>query len=57
MRKTGNEARERGRKDDLSDAIVAAEGSWSESDVEEWERAREGAWATWPAELCSTPTS
>lgn len=48
---------DRGGEDDLSAAIVAAEGAWSRSDVEEWERAREEAWATWPADRYSTPTS
>jgi predicted CopG family antitoxin len=43
--------------DDLMAALVEAEGAWSESDVEEWERARREAWATWPADRSSTPTS
>jgi len=34
--------------DDLHSALVEAEGAWSESDVEEWERARREAWETWP---------
>jgi predicted transcriptional regulator len=29
------------------DAIVAAEGAWSGMDVEQWERDRREAWATW----------
>ena len=29
------------------EAIAAAEGAWSDMDVEEWERDRQGAWATW----------
>lgn len=43
--------------DDLAVALADAEGAWSKSDVEEWERAREDAWATWPADRYSTPTS
>lgn len=46
-----------GPEDDLSAALAEAEGAWSERDVEEWERAREEAWATWPAGRYSTPTS
>jgi hypothetical protein len=30
-----------------TDAIVAAEGAWSDMDVDEWERERQEAWATW----------
>jgi predicted transcriptional regulator len=41
----------------LAPALLAAEGAWTESDVEEWERAREEAWATWPTSRSSTPTS
>lgn len=41
----------------ISSELVEAEGAWSESDVEEWERAREEAWATWPTHRSSTPTS
>lgn len=48
---------EPGGKDDLVSALAEAEGAWSESDVKEWERAREEAWATWPADRSSTPTS
>jgi predicted DNA-binding protein len=44
-------------EDDPAAALTEAEGAWSEKDVEEWERAREEAWATWPAERYSTPTS
>ncbi len=29
------------------DAIAAAEGAWSDMDVEQWERDRREAWATW----------
>ena len=29
------------------DAIAAAEGAWSDLDVEQWERERREAWATW----------
>lgn len=43
--------------EDLASALDDAEGAWSESDVKEWERAREEAWATWPADRFSTPTS
>jgi metal-responsive CopG/Arc/MetJ family transcriptional regulator len=28
-------------------AIAAARGAWSEIDVEQWERERKEAWATW----------
>lgn len=31
----------------LTGAIAAARGAWSETDVAEWEREREQAWATW----------
>lgn len=48
---------EPGGEDDLALALVEAEGAWSEGDVKEWERAREEAWATWPAGRYSTPTS
>jgi hypothetical protein len=48
---------DRGGGEDLASALAGAEGAWSESDVEEWERAREEAWATWPADRYSTPTS
>ncbi|HUB98522.1 MAG TPA: hypothetical protein VMS11_01735 [Solirubrobacterales bacterium] len=37
--------------------LTEAEGAWSESDVEEWERERKEAWATWPDRPSSTPTS
>lgn len=48
---------EQGGEDDLASALAEAEGAWSESDVKEWEQAREEAWATWPADRYSTPTS
>jgi Arc/MetJ family transcription regulator len=48
---------EPGGEDDLASALAEAEGAWSESDVEEWERTRREAWATWPADRSSTPTS
>ncbi len=38
-------------------SLADAEGAWSEGDVREWERAREEAWASWPTERSSTPTS
>ncbi|HWO16442.1 MAG TPA: ribbon-helix-helix protein, CopG family [Solirubrobacterales bacterium] len=47
---------EKGGEDDLDAALAEAEGAWSRSDVEEWERAREEAWATWQ-DRSSTPTS
>ena len=31
----------------LVDAIKAAEGAWSDMDVEQWERDARDAWATW----------
>lgn len=37
-------------EDDLATGLVEAEGTWSEDDVAEWERARREAWATWPAD-------
>lgn len=48
---------EQGGEDNLAPALAEAEGAWTESDVEEWERVREEAWATWPAGRYSTPTS
>jgi hypothetical protein len=42
---------------DLVRAIESAEGSWSEADVREWEKARDEAWASWPADRSWTPTS
>lgn len=41
----------------LSPELTEAEGAWSEADVEEWERARGEAWATWQAGPSSTQTS
>lgn len=41
----------------LVPGLAEAEGAWSESDVEEWERERKEAWATWPDGSSSTPTS
>ncbi len=38
-------ARQRSRR---AEAIAAGRGAWSEMDLEEWEREREQAWATWP---------
>lgn len=40
---------EKGADGELATALLEAEGAWSESDVEEWEQAREEAWASWPA--------
>jgi Ribbon-helix-helix protein, copG family len=48
---------EQGGEGDLAPAIAEAEGAWTKGDVEEWERARKEAWATWPADRYSTPTS
>jgi hypothetical protein len=42
--------------DELASSLLKAEGSWSERDVEEWERVREEAWASWP-DRSSTRTS
>jgi hypothetical protein len=42
---------------DLVRAIESAEGSWSEADVRDWERARDEAWASWPSDRSWTPTS
>ncbi len=41
----------------LTPGLIEAEGAWSESDVREWEHEREEAWATWPSNRSSTPTS
>jgi ribbon-helix-helix CopG family protein len=48
---------EQGHGDDLAVELIEAEGAWSKSDLADWESAREEAWATWPADLSSTPTS
>jgi predicted transcriptional regulator len=48
---------EGGGENDLDAALAEAEGAWSASDVSEWERAREEAWASWQAGPYSTPTS
>jgi len=48
---------EQGGEGGVAAALAEAEGAWSERDVEEWERARGEAWATWPADRSSTPTS
>jgi len=42
--------------DDLTSSLLEAEGAWSERDVEEWERVREEAWASW-SDQSSTRTS
>lgn len=46
-----------GDEDGLAPALAEAEGAWTDDDVEEWERARQEAWTTWPADQSSTPTS
>ncbi len=48
-----------GGENDLLTSLEAAEGAWSASEAQEWERAREEAWSTWqpPADRSSTPTS
>jgi hypothetical protein len=43
--------------EDLPDALDAAEGAWTEADIEDWERRRGEAWSTWHADRSSTPTS
>jgi predicted transcriptional regulator len=48
---------ETGANTDLVPGLAEAEGAWSGSDVDEWERARREAWETWPAEQSSTQTS
>lgn len=48
---------EQGSEDEIAPALAEAEGSWSEDDVEEWERAREEAWATWSTGPSSTRMS
>jgi len=42
--------------EDLRAALLAAEGSWSDRDVAEWERIRGETWASWP-DRSSTRTS
>lgn len=48
---------EQGGEDDLASAMAEADGAWSKSDVEEWEQACQEAWASWPVDRYSTPTS
>jgi hypothetical protein len=48
---------ERAPDEDVLSGLVEAEGAWSEIEVEEWERAREEAWASWSVDPSSTPTS
>jgi len=48
---------DQGGEGGVAAALAEAEGAWSERDVEEWERARGEAWATWPSDRSSTPTS
>jgi predicted CopG family antitoxin len=45
------------RRRHLVDSIAAAQGSWSEEDVADYERVREQTWATWGLSPSSTPTS
>jgi len=40
-----------------ADRLAAAEGAWSEAEIEEWERERREAWQSWPSGPSSTPTS
>jgi predicted transcriptional regulator len=35
---------------DLIRAIESAEGTWSDTDVREWEQARDEAWSSWPSD-------
>ena len=42
--------------DDLMSLLTEADGAWSKRDVQEWERMREEAWASWP-DRSSIPTS
>lgn len=39
---------EAGGEDGIDAELVAAEGAWSDNDIDEWERDRETAWANWP---------
>jgi hypothetical protein len=48
---------DQGGAGNLSPALADAEGAWGEEDVREWEGARKEAWATWPDDQSSTPTS
>jgi hypothetical protein len=41
----------------MADSIAAAQGSWSDEDVADYERVREQAWATWQPFPSSTQTS
>lgn len=47
----------RGGGDETVAAIIEAEGAWTTADVEEWEQVSREAWATWPSDPYSTPTS
>ncbi|CAN5590024.1 hypothetical protein BH20ACT19_BH20ACT19_12750 [soil metagenome] len=38
-------------------ALAEAEGAWSQTDVEDWERARKEAWSAWRTDPPLTPTS
>lgn len=42
-------AREDERRD-LVRAIEVAQGTWSDADMQEWERARDEAWSSWPSD-------
>jgi metal-responsive CopG/Arc/MetJ family transcriptional regulator len=44
-------AREDERRD-LVRAIEVAQGTWSDADMQEWERARDEAWSSWPSDRC-----
>jgi hypothetical protein len=43
--------------EDLPEALAAAEGAWTEADIDDWERRREEAWSTWRTDRSSTPMS
>jgi predicted DNA-binding protein len=48
---------EPGLESDLALALADAEGAWSADEAADWERDRREAWATWPTDPHSTPTS
>lgn len=45
------------RRRHMVDSIAAAQGSWSEEDVADFEHVREQAWATWQPSQSSIQTS